>query len=94
MFTAATTFEWDDAKQTINVAKHGIDFEFGAFVFADPAMVVVPTFRVEDMEDREKAIGMIEGKLYVAVFHRRGDAIRLISARRANAGEIKAYGNR
>ena len=28
-------FEWDDEKERINVAKHGIDFSTAAFVFGD-----------------------------------------------------------
>lgn len=94
VFASHATFEWDDAKDAVNAVKHGIDFEFAAFVFADPDMVIVPTIRPEDGEAREKAIGIVEGKLYIAVFHRRGDVIRIISARRANSQETRTYGNR
>jgi uncharacterized protein len=29
-------FEWDDRKAALNVAKHGVPFEYAARVFVDP----------------------------------------------------------
>ena len=29
-------FEWDEEKERINIAKHGIDFETASHVFLDP----------------------------------------------------------
>lgn len=94
MFSADMDFEWDDAKATANEAKHDLSFETAMAIFFEPDVVVLATIRQQDGEDREKAIGMIEGKLFTAVFHRRGNTIRLISARRSNASEVRAYGNR
>jgi len=48
--------------------------------------------RPEDGETRAKLIGAIEGRIFTVVFTRRGGLIRLISARRANAQETRAYG--
>jgi uncharacterized DUF497 family protein len=45
----------------------------------------------EDGEKRRKAAGMIDGKLFVIVYHARGDALRITSARRANAQEVRQY---
>lgn len=33
-------FEWDEAKNSLNKAKHGVSFEVAARVFADPRRMV------------------------------------------------------
>lgn len=45
-------------------------------------------------EDRYQLIGRIEERLFVLVYTPRHDAIRIISARKANAREVKRYENR
>jgi uncharacterized DUF497 family protein len=57
-------------------------------------LVLIDASREEDNESRSKAIGKIEGKLFVVVFTERGNAVRVISARRANKAEVDAYDNR
>lgn len=57
-------------------------------------MVVIDTIRPADGECRYKAVGQINGKLYVVVFVMRDEVCRLISARRTNAKEDRIYGNR
>lgn len=94
MFTTGITFEWDGDKAAANEAKHKLTFEIAAEVFYDPGFVVVSTARAQDGEDREKATGLIDGRLFTVVFHRRGSVIRIISARRANAKEERTYGHR
>jgi uncharacterized protein len=87
-------FELDDAKAGRNLAKHGFSFSEAREIFADPDLATVNVTRAEDGEARLKAIGRIGGCLYAAVYTQRGDAKRLISARRANAKEEKIYGDR
>ena len=60
-------FEWDPAKDEANRFKHGLRLAFGQKVFDDPDHVVVETVRIGDEEERLKAIGLIDGKLYTAV---------------------------
>lgn len=55
-------------------------------------MVAFDASREADQETRRKAVGVIEGKLFVVVYTDRGGVCRLISARRANAMEHRAYG--
>ncbi len=55
---APTAFDWDDAKSSANLAKHGIPFAFAVRVFLDPAFVIEETIRDEDGEARHKAIGV------------------------------------
>ena len=85
-------FEWDDAKAAANLRKHGIPFHEAVVVFTDPRCAVLNVARAQDGEDRAKAIGSIAGRLFAVVFVIRGDVCRVISARRTNAKEDRAYG--
>lgn len=84
-------FEFDPAKDEANRFKHGLRLAFGMRVFDDPYHEVLPSFRPVDGEDRYKAVGMVEGKLFTVVYVWRGDRVRLISVRRSNAGEQRDY---
>jgi uncharacterized DUF497 family protein len=87
-------FEWDDAKDRSNRAKHAISFGEAVAVFADSKLIVLDATRSEDNEDRLKAIGMIEEELVVVIFTMREGITRIISARRANRKEERIYGYR
>ena len=91
---AAATLEWDTAKAAANVAKHGLPFTDALAVFLDPQRVDYDASRAADGEDRRKVVGLLEIGLVAVVYTRRGEAFRLISARRANASEERRYGNR
>jgi uncharacterized DUF497 family protein len=57
-------------------------------------LLLIDASRKEDNERRTKAIGQIEGRLFVVVFAERGRVIRIISARRTNKVEDESYGSR
>ena len=82
---------FDTAKDAINQAKHGVSLTFGARVFDDGDHLVVGSSRPIDGEDRYKAIGLVDGKLWTVVHVWRGATIRMISVRRSNAGEQGLY---
>lgn len=84
-------FDFDPAKDEANRRKHGVSLMFGVRVFEDPEMAVIPTIREGDEEERYKAIGVVEGKIYTAVHVWRGTLVRLISVRRSNASEQRNY---
>jgi uncharacterized protein len=84
-------FEWDDAKAQANLAKHGVPFGYAARVFLDPGMIEFDASREGDAEVRRKAVGLIDGRLFVVVFTDRRGVCRIISARRANTKERRAY---
>jgi len=84
-------FEFDPAKDEANRFKHGLRLAFGMRIFDDPLRTLAPTVRIEDEEERWKAIGMVEGKLYTAVHVYRDGVIRFISVRRSNASERRDY---
>ena len=87
-------FEWDLEKSALNVERHGLSFEVATNVFLDPFVCVVDTSRKEDNEERRKAIGRLGTRLFTVVFTKRDNAIRFISARRANLNEERSYGTR
>ena len=82
---------YDPAKDEANRFKHGLPLAFGIRVFDDPGHIISTSIREIDGEDRNKAVGMVEGKLFTAVHVWRGETIRLISVRRSNAGEQRDY---
>jgi uncharacterized protein len=82
-------FEWDEAKRLTNLEKHGIDFIDAAAVFdGGPTFVTRSSF---PGERRFVAIAQLDSREIAVVFTVRGDAIRIISARRARDNERKAY---
>ena len=81
------TFEWDEAKRSANLAKHGIDFVDVPEMFGGP-MLVVPDARKDYGEARQIGFGFINRRLVTVVFTRRNpETIRIISARKANDRE-------
>jgi uncharacterized protein len=83
--------EWDPDKERANIGAHGLSFSLAAQVFADPNRLVLDTTRPQDRESRSKMLGVLADRVHCAVFTMRGDAVRLISFRRANTAKIKAY---
>ena len=86
------SFEFDPEKSAANLAKHGIDFEAARALWRDD-----DAFEIEarsTTEPRWALIGMIEGKHWTAFFTPRGNALRIISVRRARDGEVQAYERR
>lgn len=84
-------FDFDPAKDAANRDKHGLPLIFGWRVFDDPVHTVLASFRPVDGEDRYKAVGMVDGRLFTSVYVFRGEGVRLISVRRSNAGEQRDY---
>jgi uncharacterized protein len=84
-------FEWDDTKAASNFAKHGVEYEFAVRVFLDEAGTDFDASRIADRELRRKIVGTIDGGLFTVVYTRRESAVRIISARRSNAKESRAY---
>lgn len=83
--------EFDANKDAINRFKHRLPLAFGKRVFDDPDVHIVPSIRPVDGEDRYKAVGIVDDKLYTAVFVDCNDRARLISVRRSNDSEQRDY---
>jgi hypothetical protein len=83
-------FEWDPRKQRISLEKHGVQFADALVVFDDVLAITLP----EPSSEEERFITMgIDGfgRLLTVVYTWRGDAVRLISARRATRSERRRY---
>jgi uncharacterized DUF497 family protein len=84
-------FEFDSSKDAANRAKHGVPLLFGRRIFGDPKVSIMPTLRIGDEEERFKAVGMVDEKLWTAIHVWRADIVRLISVRRSNGSEQRVY---
>jgi uncharacterized DUF497 family protein len=83
-------FEWDEDKRASNLAKHGVDFRRAVQIFRDEVFEVADRRR-EYGELRVICLGEIESRVYRVVHTWRGSVRRIISARKANAREQRAY---
>jgi uncharacterized protein len=82
-------FEFDDAKNESNRAKHHIDFIEAQQLWNDPMLLEVPAKTAD--EPRFLLIGLIDEKHWSAVITYRGLNIRLISVRRSRTEEVALY---
>jgi uncharacterized DUF497 family protein len=84
--------EWNAAKAALNLQKHGVAFEDAALVFHDTGRIEIHDGREDYGEDRWATIGLAWATLLAVVYTvRDGEAIRLISARKATSNEQKQY---
>ncbi len=84
-------FEWDLAKSNSCQISRNFDFAYVLSIFKDPTLLVEQDQRWDYGEERFRALGLIDEKVFAVVFTRRFRAIRIISARRANSREVKRY---
>jgi uncharacterized DUF497 family protein len=84
-------FEWDDDKAEANLRRRKISFQAASRVFDDPLVLLEQDFSEDYGEDRFIAVGRVEGLLITVAYTEQGDRIRIISARKANASERRAY---
>ena len=88
----AYVFEWDSAKATTNVRKHGVTFDEASTVFGDPLALLMPDPDHSEGEERYVLLGMsTQQRLLVVAFAERPPRTRLISARRAVRRERRRY---
>ena len=86
-------FEWDDAKSEACFAGRGFDFAYAIQVFLDPDRLIERDDRFDYGEPRFRVLGRIGSRLFQVVYTPRGDVLRIISARKANAKEVSRYGD-
>jgi uncharacterized protein len=83
-------YQWDEDKNRINIATHGVAFEAAARFEWSNALI-----EVDDREDygelREKAPSFIGSTLHVIIFTERDDVYRIISLRKATKREKQIY---
>jgi uncharacterized protein len=85
-------FEWDPEKEVENSKKHGVTFHEAQSAFADDLSLTIPDPDHSEGEVRLLLLGASSaGRLLVVSHTERSDRIRIISARRANRTETRAY---
>ena len=84
-------YEWDSAKAGANLKKHGIDFADAAIALEDENAITIED-KFSQLEERYVALCADPfGRLLAVIFTWRGEAIRLISARKATGREKRQY---
>lgn len=84
-------YEWDEAKNAANIAKHGVSFDLACRIFDGPVWTLHDT-RHDYGEIREISIGQVEAVAILTVVHTtRHGRRRIISARPASERERKRY---
>ena len=81
-------FEWDDAKAAKVFRERGIDFNDMIKIFFGPRFDVSSN---QKGEKRTVAVGMFNDRLFAVPFTKRGDVVRIITARRARKNEEREY---
>ena len=87
------SFEWDNNKNIINKAKHGISFEEVKTVFYDEEALVEYDDLHSDVEERFRILGCSNIGNILVVVHciRKESVIIIISSRKATSYERKNY---
>ncbi|MGB8013460.1 MAG: BrnT family toxin [Terriglobales bacterium] len=86
-------YEWDEAKNRKNLAKHGLSFEDAEEVFAGPC-VTFEDDRFAYGEERLITLGRLAGRLVVIAHAPHDEGTRIISMRKGNRREQKIYQKR
>ena len=73
-------FEWDDGKNTANLAKHDVSFFEAQLAFADPKRVIAKDVTHSKTEERYYCFGKVENGVLTVRFTHRDKVIRIIGA--------------
>lgn len=90
-------FEWDEEKAAANVRKHGVSFELASSIFGDPRILTLADTAHSRSEERWFSIGLASNGIPLSAAYTWTEVgvdlikIRLITARRATATEIRYY---
>ena len=74
------SFEWDDAKDLANQAKHGLSFSEAQYAFADPSRIIARDLGHSDEEDRFYCFGRLGEGIVTVRFTYRDEIIRIFGA--------------
>lgn len=86
-------FEWDEGKNGLNKLNHKLDFADAVHIFLDKSRIEREDVRRDYGEQRFQTLGMTDFGVLVVVYTLRdsNNVVRLISARKVNKREKKAY---
>ncbi len=74
------SFEWDEAKDLSNFAKHGVGFSSAQRAFLDPDRIIAEDVSHSAEERRYFCIGAVDGEILTVRFTWRNHAIRIFGA--------------
>ena len=85
-------FEWDKAKETLNIKKHGISFEEILSMFDDPLFWEKEDFAHSSLDEtRYIGTAKVNGFSVIISCYTERERIRIISARASTKEEEKFY---
>ncbi|HMO80816.1 MAG TPA: BrnT family toxin [Pyrinomonadaceae bacterium] len=84
-------FEWDPRKAAANLRKHGVSFDEAAEAFFDENAFELYDDSHSEKELRFQIIGLSRSQLLFVGYTVRGETIRIITARKANARQARYY---
>ena len=73
-------FEWDEGKNLVHMAKHGISFEEAMRAFLDPKRKIRLNEKNSADEMRYYCLGMVGERVMTVRFTIRGSKVRIIGA--------------
>jgi uncharacterized DUF497 family protein len=85
--------EYDPGKDAINRVKHLVSLADAALIEWQWALCIEDA-RSDYGESRTIAYAPIGSRVYCVVFTRRGEALRVISLRKANRREVRLYADK
>ena len=74
-------FEWDEAKNEANIAKHGVSFKEATKAFSDEkALTAYDSVHSTETEFRYNLVGKVDDRVATVSYTIRNEKIRIISA--------------
>ena len=73
-------FDWDEDKNQLNIAKHGVSFDDAKGAFYDPSRLTLFDAGHSQTEDRYFCIGKVNNRILTVRFVVRNGFIRIIGA--------------
>ena len=83
-------FAWDHAKHERTRRERGFGFDYAARIFARPTVEAVDR-RHDYGEERIRAIGEIDGRVYVVIYTDRSGTRWIISAWKASGKDVRTW---
>jgi len=74
------SFEWDDAKDRLNLEKHGVSFALAQRAFLDPKRVIAEDLSHSGTEQRYFCFGLVSDGVMTVRFTWRERRIRIFGA--------------
>lgn len=82
---------WDQRKERANIRKHGVDFSDAAVALEDEYALTVAFYENEEQRYKTLAASSVLGVLLIIHTEYDGEAVRIISARKANRSQRLRY---